>query len=132
MSMTIFFFLIVTSLPSLAQGDRIVEKSRKTVERMGTARWGREVKPVIKHPGFITSVEYPGGKETKKFVADVPLKHQFVFLKNGQEVDSAKEADTIIPIVRVEAYFSEDRKQIIEIREIGPDGQSLRRTYGAR
>lgn len=85
-----------------------------------------------KHPGFIISAEFPGGKETKKTIDGVPLKHQFVFFREGREVASAESADTIIPIVRVEIHFSKDRREILEINEMGPDGQSLRRTYGPR
>lgn len=87
---------------------------------------------LAKHPGFIVSVEWPGGKETKKSIESVPLDHQFVFFKKGREVNFDELADTAVPIVRIEVYFTKDRKSITEIIEKGPDGQSLRRTYGGR
>ena len=94
------------------------------------ARWVlNEIVP--KHPGFVLSVEQPGGIEKKKLIQDIPLDHQFVFMKNGKEAGILEQADTVIPIVKVEVHFSKDRKKILEINELGPEGQSLRRTYGA-
>lgn len=89
-------------------------------------------KTLPEHPGHIVTIEEPGHIESKKPIKGVPLRHQFVFLKNNKEVASAAEADTVIPIVKVKVFRSEDRKKILEIQEIGPDGQSLRRTYGDR
>jgi hypothetical protein len=89
-------------------------------------------KKLPEHPGYIVTVEEPGGAESKKPIKGIPLNHQYVFLKNGKEVTSQEDADTIIPIVKVKVLRSADRKKIIEIQEIGPDGTSLRRTYGAR
>jgi hypothetical protein len=91
-----------------------------------------EAKSLPKHPGIIITIEEPGSLESKKSIADIPLRHQYVFLKDGKEVDSATDADTIIPIVKVKALRSPDRKEILEIQELGPEGQSLSRTYGAR
>ena len=81
------------------------------------------------HPGTILRVENPGGKETVLNADEVPLRNKFVFLKDGHEVSTKKEADTIIPIVRVDVFLGPD-KSVLEIHEQGPNGQSLRRTYG--
>ncbi len=83
------------------------------------------------HPGTILSVENPGGKETIINADEVPLRNKFVFLKDGHEVDTKKEADVTIPIVRVDVFKGPDGS-VLEIHEQGPNGQSLRRTYGGR
>ncbi|MES2527341.1 MAG: hypothetical protein V4598_09645 [Bdellovibrionota bacterium] len=80
------------------------------------------------HPGFIVSVENPGGKETIIDATDFPDRRKFVFIKNGQEVATRKEADTIIPITRIDVFKGPDNS-VLEIHEQGPEGQSLRRTY---
>ena len=83
------------------------------------------------HPGTILQIENPGGKETIIDAEGMPDRRKFVFLKDGHEVVSAKEADVIIPIVRIDVFKGPDNS-IIEIHEQGPNGQSLRRTYGGR
>ncbi len=80
------------------------------------------------HPGFIVSVENPGGKETIVDATDFPDRRKFVFIKDGQEVATKEEADTIIPITRIDIFKGPDNS-ILEIHEQGPEGQSLRRTY---
>ena len=81
------------------------------------------------HPGTILKVENPGGKETIVDVEGMPDRRKFVFLKDGHEVGTAKEAETIIPIVRIDIFKGPDNS-ILEIHEQGPNGQSLRRIYG--
>ena len=80
------------------------------------------------HPGTIIQVENPGGKETIIDAEGMPDRRKFVFLKDGHGVETAKEADTIIPIVRIDIFKGPDNS-ILEIHEQGPNGQSLRRTY---
>ncbi len=87
--------------------------------------------PKKDHPGTILTVENPGGKETVQNAEDVPLRHRFVFLKDGKEVATREEAQTVIPIVRVDVFKGPDGA-ILEIHEQGANGQSLRRTYGNR
>lgn len=85
----------------------------------------------LRHPGTIVVVENPSGTTYEEAADEKPLNHQWVFLKDGREVASPEEADTIIPIVRVDLFKGPDNS-ILEIHEQGPNGQSLRRTYGRK
>ncbi len=81
------------------------------------------------HPGKILTVETPSGKESVQDAEDVPLKHRFVFLKDGHEVKTREQAEKIIPIVRVDIFRGPDGS-VLEMHEQGPNGESLRRSYG--
>lgn len=84
-----------------------------------------------RHPGTILVVETPSGKQYEEKADEKPLNHQWVFLKDGHEVATPEEADTSIPIIRVDIFKGPDGS-VLEIHEQGPNGQSLRRTYGGK
>ncbi len=127
----LILFILLMFFVSVAFSEPVKNSEINRIEQHVNKKMGKRSDMISTHPGFILNVEYPGGKETKKSVNGVPLKNQFIFLKDGREVQSIDQADTAIPIVRVEVTYSEDRKKILEINEKGPDGQSLRRTYAA-
>ncbi len=99
----------------------------EVVQNLPSASPSQNFKP---HPGTITIKNLYDGKETKLSVDAVPPSDQFVYFKNGAQVEGPEDADNREPIIRQEVLpiskkgvkTSFDTAATLRIQEYGEEG----------